>query len=130
MISAKMQLCVRQWTTPKVAQRGWRTKNAPNQTTGSIFMLIQEGKLLQGLLNSNCHGNGHTNHGVVTSAQEAHHLNVKSACLQLFACGAGTFGAGSPTFHKTRSTSHESSMLCFPSMGTSYHIMCSRNKMF
>ena len=32
--------------------------------------------LLQGLLNSNSHGNGHTDHGVVTCAQEAHHLNV------------------------------------------------------
>ena len=91
---------------------------------------LGEVRLLQGLLNSNSHGNGHTDHGVVTCAQEAHHLNVKSACRRLSACGAGAFGAGSPTFHKTRSTSHESGMLCFPSMGTSYHIMCSRNKVF
>ena len=85
---------------------------------------------LQSLFDSNSHGNGHADHGVVTCAQEAHHLNVKSACRRLFACGAGTFGGGSPTFHKIRSTSQESSMLCFPSMGTSYHIMCSRNKVF
>ena len=32
--------------------------------------------LLQGLLNSNGHGDGHADHGVVTCAQEAHHLNV------------------------------------------------------
>ena len=32
--------------------------------------------LLQGLLNSDSHGNGHTDHGVVASAQEAHHLDV------------------------------------------------------
>ena len=87
-------------------------------------------RALQRLLNSNSHGNGHTDHGVVTCAQEAHHLNVKSACRRLFACGAGTFGAGSPTFRKTRSTSLESGILCFPSTGTSYHIMCSWNKTF
>ena len=84
--------------------------------------------LLQTFLNSDSHGNGHADHGVGACAQEAHHLNVKSACRRLCACGAGTFGAGSPTFRKTRSTSPESSMLCFPSMGTSYHITCSRNK--
>ena len=32
--------------------------------------------LLQSLFNSNSHGNGHTDHGVVTCAQEAHHLDV------------------------------------------------------
>ena len=32
--------------------------------------------LLQGLLNSNSHGDGHADHGVVAGAQEAHHLNV------------------------------------------------------
>ena len=86
--------------------------------------------LLQRLLNRDSHGNGHADHGVVACAQEAHHLNVKSACRRLFACGAGTFGAGSQSFHKTRSTSHESGMLCFPSRGLSYHITCSRNKTF
>ena len=35
--------------------------------------------LLQRLLNSNSHGNGHTDHGVVACAQEAHHLNMKAA---------------------------------------------------
>ena len=86
--------------------------------------------LLQRFLNSNSHGNGHTDQGVVAGAQEAHHLNVKSACRRLFACGATAFGTGSPTFRKTRSTSLESGILCFPSTGTSYHIMCSRNKTF
>ena len=32
--------------------------------------------LLQAFLNSNSHGNGHADHGVVTCTQEAHHLNV------------------------------------------------------
>ena len=48
-------------------------------------------KLLQGLINGNSHGNGHTDQGVVACAQEAHHLNVKSALRRLCACGAGTF---------------------------------------
>ena len=61
---------------------------------------------------------------------QAEWRSVSAACRRLFACGAGTFGAGSPTFRKTRSTSPESGMLCFPSTGTSYHIMCSRNKTF
>ena len=34
-------------------------------------MLIQEELALQRLFNSNSHGNGHTDHGVVTCAQEA-----------------------------------------------------------
>ena len=78
------------------------------------------------------HGNGHggAHHGVVAHAQKAHHFHVKSACRRLCACGAGTFGEGIPTFRKTRSTSPESSMLCFPFLGVSYHINCSRNKMF
>ena len=84
-------------------------------TIRSILMLLGVKTLLQGLLNSNSHGNGHADHGVVTSAQEAHHLNVKSACRRLSACGATAFGTGSPAFRKTRSTSHKSSMLCFPS---------------
>ena len=32
--------------------------------------------LLQGFLNRNSQVNGHADHGVVTCAQEAHHLNV------------------------------------------------------
>ena len=91
---------------------------------------LPESELLQAFLNSNSHGNGHTDHGVVACAQEAHHFHVKSACRRLFACGATAFGTGSPTFRKTRSTSLESGILCFPSTGTSYHINCSRNKMF
>ena len=71
--------------------------------------------LLQAFLNSNSHGDGRADHGVVAHAQEAHHFHVKSALRRLCACGAGTFGAGSPTFRKARNTSHESSMLCFPS---------------
>ena len=86
--------------------------------------------LLQRFFDRNCDRHSHTDHGVVACAQEAHHFHVKSACRRLFACGAGTFGAGSPTFRKTRSTSPESGMLCFPSRGLSYHITCSRNKTF
>ena len=35
--------------------------------------------LLEGLFDRNCDRDSHTDHGVVTSAQEAHHLNGKSA---------------------------------------------------
>ena len=52
---------------------------------------IWEELLLQGLLNSNSHGNGHADHGVVACAQEAHHFHVKSALRRLWACGAGAF---------------------------------------
>ena len=31
-------------------------------------------KLLRSLFDSNCNGNGHTNHGVVTCADETHHF--------------------------------------------------------
>ena len=126
--------------TPSVADKPqtkhmlYATKRPPGVIPGGLEIWLNtlwEAKLLlQSLFDSNSHGNGHTDHGVVTSAQEAHHFHVKSACRRLFACGAGTFGAGSPAFHKIRSTSQESSMLCFPSMGTSYHIDCSRNKTF
>ena len=40
------------------------------------FALWGEELLLQGLLNSDSHGDGHADHGVVASAQEAHHLDV------------------------------------------------------
>jgi hypothetical protein len=40
-------------------------------------------ELLAAFLNSNSHGNGHADHGVVTSAQEAHHLNAKSASRRI-----------------------------------------------
>jgi len=40
------------------------------QFKGKAFTL-----LLLGLLNSDSHGNGHADHGVVACAQEAHHLN-------------------------------------------------------
>ena len=43
----------------------------PISAIGGIFMLKIEGKLLQGLLNSDSHGNGHADHGVVACAQEA-----------------------------------------------------------
>jgi hypothetical protein len=38
--------------------------------------------LFAGLLNSNCNGNGHTNHGVVAGADETHHLNVKMTVVE------------------------------------------------
>ena len=37
-------------------------------------MLLGVKTLLQGLLNSNSHGNGHTDHGVVTGAQGSEDL--------------------------------------------------------
>ena len=54
-------------------------------------MLFEKKLLLQGLLNSNSHGNGHTDHGVVTCAQEAHHLNVQAAKRRLLCCSATGF---------------------------------------
>ena len=56
-------------------------------------MLFEKKLLLQGLLNSNSHGNGHTDHGVVTGAQEAHHLNVKIHLRWLLYWGATGFEA-------------------------------------
>ncbi len=43
-------------------------------TIRSILLAFRVKTLLQRLLNSNSHGNGHTDHGVVTCAHEAHHL--------------------------------------------------------
>jgi hypothetical protein len=48
-------------------------------------------ELLAAFLNSNSHGNGHADHGVVTSAQEAHHLNVQAAKRRLLCCSATGF---------------------------------------
>ena len=100
---------------PGITGQRDQQKMLPIKRLGAFSCLFRVEILLASFLNSNSHGNGHTDHGVVACAQEAHHLNVKSACRRLFACGAGTFGAGSQSFHKTRSTSHESGMLCFPS---------------
>ena len=38
--------------------------------------LYSEELTLQGFLNSDSNAHGHTNHGVVASAQEAHHFHV------------------------------------------------------
>ena len=61
--------------------------------------------LLQRFLNSNSHGNGSADHGVVAHAQEAHHFYVKSALRRLCGDFSRAFGAVSPTFRKTRDTS-------------------------
>ena len=47
--------------------------------------------LLQGFFDRNCDRDSHTHHGIVTCAQEAHHLNVKSACRRLLCCSATGF---------------------------------------
>ena len=47
--------------------------------------------LLQSLFNSNSHGNGHADHGVVACAQEAHHFHVKSALRRLLCCAVRVF---------------------------------------
>ena len=67
-------------------------------------MLFGVKTLLQGLLNSNSHGNGHADHGVVTCAQEAHHLNVKIHLRWILYWGTTGFSAGIPYFRKTVST--------------------------
>ena len=46
-------------------------KNPPVLLNRGIACLMGEELLLQGLLNSNGHGDGHTDHGVVACAQEA-----------------------------------------------------------
>ena len=70
-----------------------KMKRADPKVSPNIFLFKSKAftLLLQRLLNSDSHGDSHTDHGVVTSAQEAHHLHVKSACRRLCACGAGTF---------------------------------------
>jgi hypothetical protein len=40
-------------------------------TVRGMICVVGEELLLQGLLNSNGHGNGHADHGVVACAQEA-----------------------------------------------------------
>ena len=105
-----------------------RHKNIPARLSRDIEICKEI--LLAGLFNSNGHGNGHTDHGVVTCAQEAHHFHIKPHLRWCLHWDTTTFSAGNPIFHKTRSTSFESMMMCFPSLGTSYHIMCSRNKCF
>ena len=45
--------------------------------SGAFQCYLWNKLLLQRLLNSNSHGNGHTDHGVVACAQEAHHLDVR-----------------------------------------------------
>ena len=45
--------------------------------------LRNKGNLLQAFLNSNSNANGHADHGVVTSAQEAHHFHAKSASRRI-----------------------------------------------
>ena len=54
-------------------------------------MLFGVKTLLQGLLNSNSNANGHTDHGVVACAQEAHHLNVQAAFGRLLCCAVRVF---------------------------------------
>ena len=48
-----------------------KTKKSPDPKIGRFLKLVKKKLLLQRLLNSNSHGNGHTDHGVVTCAQEA-----------------------------------------------------------
>jgi hypothetical protein len=63
-----------------------KTNEAPAKQMPRIVL-----KLLQSLFDCDSNANGHTHHRIVTCAQEAHHLNVKSACRRLWACGAGAF---------------------------------------
>ena len=54
-------------------------------TIRSISMLFGVKTLLQRLLDSNSHGNGHADHGVVACAQEAHHFHVIPGYFMVFA---------------------------------------------
>lgn len=75
--------------------------------------------LLQRLLNSNRHGNGHPDHGVVACAQEAHHFHVKIHLRWILYWGTTTFWAGSPVIRKTSSTSTGIKWCVFPWWGYS-----------
>ena len=66
-----------------------RHKNIPARLSRDIEICKEI--LLAGLFNSNSHGNGHTDHGVVTSAQEAHHFHVQAAKRRLLCCSATVF---------------------------------------
>ena len=48
-----------------------KKSKSPARNGPGIVLFGGEELLLQGLLNSNGHGDGHTDHGVVASAQEA-----------------------------------------------------------
>ena len=43
------------------------------------YETLENRELLAGLFDSNCNSNGHTNHGVVTCADESHHLYASGA---------------------------------------------------
>ena len=85
----------------------WESRNLP--VAGCHFAHGRKRRrsflLLQCFLNSNSHGNGSADHGVVAHAQEAHHFYIKSALRRLCGDFSRTFGAVSPTFRKTRDTS-------------------------
>ena len=71
----------------------------PNFSGRMCFFVCYLGKesvplLLQRFLNSNSHGNGSADHGVVAHAQEAHHFNVGR-----HGGGAGKLGVGMHTTH-------------------------------
>ena len=67
------------------------------------FTVQSEGftRLLQALLNSDSHGNGHTDHGVVASAQEAYHFDMGGD-----GGGAGELGIGVHTAHGVGHADH------------------------
>ena len=50
---------------------------------GRSFQRYEVLQLLLALSNCHGHGDGSADHGVVAHAQEAHHLNIKSACRRL-----------------------------------------------
>ena len=53
-----------------------RKKTLPIRRLEAFFWCFREKLALQGLLNSNSDRLGHTDHGGVAGAQEAHHLDV------------------------------------------------------
>ena len=50
----------------------------------TFFFRERKSKLLACLFDSNCNSNSHTNHGVVTCADETHHLYVKLSYEEAF----------------------------------------------
>ena len=84
--------------------------------TGAPFgvpVLVCEMKLLLALSNCNSASHGHTDHGVVAGAQEAHHLHIKSACRRLLHWGTRVSAEVIISFYLVANTASSLRMMWF-----------------
>ena len=84
--------------------------------TGAPFgvpVLVCEMKLLLAFSNCNSASHGHTDHGVVASAQEAHHLHIKSACRRLCLWAARVSAEVIISFYLVANTASSPRMMWF-----------------